>query len=96
MRHVHHKTWFKEGTSLFGADPMQWKFICPVCGHIASTKEWMDAGATSGAVAFSCIGRWQEGVGCDYSGGGFIGLNPVTVLHEDGTTQCVFEFALEG
>lgn len=80
--------WHAEGQRLFGDDIMQWKFVCPACGHVASVQDWKDAGATEGAVAFSCVGRYlpvcrdafAEGKGpCNYAGGGLIGLNPIDV-----------------
>lgn len=90
--------WLAEGRRLFGDDVLQWWFVCPSCGHVASVQDWKDAGAPEGAVAFSCVGRYtgaggektfaKKGGPCDYAGGGLIGLNPVEV---DGTR--VFAFA---
>lgn len=83
-----HNEWYAKGEQLFGADIMQWKFICPSCGHTASVQDWKDAGAPEGAVAFSCIGRYlpecneafAKGDGpCNYAGGGLIRLNPIDV-----------------
>lgn len=84
-----HFEWFAEGERLFGPGIMQWRFVCPSCGHIASVQDWKDAGAPEGAVAFSCIGRYLperseafggQGSGpCNYTGGGLIRLNPVDV-----------------
>lgn len=81
--------WMKEGERLFGKDMMQWRFICPSCGRIITVQEYKNAGAPTGAVAFSCIGRYdghdnvdafgREGKGCNYAGGGLIGINPVKV-----------------
>jgi len=95
--------WRAEASKRYGADPLKWKFRCPVCGYVASVQDWKDAGADSGAVAFSCVGRWKttgrdaftkSGEGpCNYAGGGLIHLNPIKVVQPDGTTQEVFEFA---
>lgn len=90
--------WNAEGCRLFGGNKMDWSFVCPCCGHVASTRDYEAAGAPSTAVAFSCVGRWTEkprgafekGPGpCDYAGGGLIGLNPVEV----GDNGRVFAFA---
>lgn len=101
---ITHAAWIAEATRLFGADPLGWRFKCPVCKHVACVKDWKDAGASEGAVAFSCVGRWlpkaekafdgkKVTVGpCDYAGGGLFRLNPVRVDH-DGTIHEVFEFA---
>jgi hypothetical protein len=82
--------WEIEGKKRFGDKMLDWKFKCPACGHIASVKDYKNAGAETGVVAFSCIGRYlkteprrafgEDGKGpCDYAGGGLIGLNPVEV-----------------
>ena len=93
--------WLAEGARRFGQDRMKWRFVCPSCEHEASTEDWKNAGAPSGAVAFSCVGRWAEPLAvemgtrpgpCNYAGGGLIGLNPVAVSDGDATTR-VFAFA---
>jgi hypothetical protein len=94
--------WEARGRGLFGPDEMKWAFVCPVCQHVATVKDWKDAGAPAGAVAFSCLGRFlaecrdafrEEGPGpCNYTGGGLIGLNPVRVTTSGGTID-VFDFA---
>lgn len=50
--------WRAKAAELFGEDWMKWKFVCPVCGHIASVQDWKDAGAPVQSAAFSCVGRW--------------------------------------
>lgn len=62
--------WLAEAERRYGADPMGWRFVCPACKHVASTKDYKDAGAPSSAVAFSCVGRWA-GIKRDA-----LGLNP--------------------
>ena len=97
-----HADWKAEAVRRFGADPLGWKFVCPSCGHVASVKDWKDAGAPEGAVAFSCIGRYtgaddaktfgRVGGHCNYTGGGLFRLNPVEVEFE-GKVEAVFAFA---
>lgn len=100
-RRLTHAEWIAEAERRFGPDAMKWRFVCPSCGHVASVKDWKDAGATEGMVAFSCVGRLlpkaaefgQRGKGpCNYAGGGLFRLNPVTVT-KDGKDHDVFEFA---
>lgn len=52
------EAWSAKGDELFGADFMKWKFVCPVCGHIATVQDWKGAGAPAQSAAFSCVGRW--------------------------------------
>jgi hypothetical protein len=100
-RTVSHAEWEAEAIRRFGADPLNWRFVCPSCGHVASVKDWKDSGAPQGAVAFSCVGRYGSHAKqifdktqgpCNYSGGGLFKLNPVTVVFEDGENMQTFEF----
>ena len=81
--------WEAEGTRRFGPDKMDWRFVCPCCGFVASARDYHVAGAPDTAVAFSCVGRWwahrreafERGKSpgpCNYAGGGLFRLNPVT------------------
>jgi hypothetical protein len=100
-RVVTEAAWRAEGAALFGADTSAWRFVCPSCGFVASVKDWRDAGARDGEIAFSCIGRHKgadgtrtfkrEGGPCDYAGGGLFLLNPVRVTHDGGHVD-LFEF----
>lgn len=76
------------GMERFGDDPMNFKFVCPSCGYVASAEDYKAAGAPETAVGFSCVGRWMKGdwsdntfnnAGgpCEYAGGGLIKLNPI-------------------
>ncbi len=105
---TNHKTitraeWIAEGTRRFGEAALAWRFVCPSCGHVATPKDWRDAKAPEGAVAFSCVGRYlsangdnafkRKGGPCNYAGGGLFKLNPVTVTDEEGKEHQVFAFA---
>jgi len=93
--------WRARAVALFGDDPMEWKFVCPSCGHVAAVKDWKDAGATEAEIAFSCLGRHlpnPKRIGekpgpCNYAGGGLFRLNPQEVISEDGSRTKVFDFA---
>jgi hypothetical protein len=94
--------WEAEAVRRFGLNRSRWRFVCPCCRHVASVRDWLEAGAPEGAVAFSCVGRWLpeprdafDGSGpgpCNYAGGGLIGLNPVSVWH-DNEMHHLFAFA---
>lgn len=95
--------WRAMAVSLFGENPMDWRFVCPACGHVATVAEWCKHHAPEGAVAFSCVGRWSgakreafgDGEGpCNYAGGGLICVNPVHVSDPAATKDLfVFQFA---
>lgn len=102
---THYETldaWQTKAQELFGTDQMLWRFICPVCSHIAKVADWHVAGASEGMVAFSCVGRLypdskaafeESGTGpCTYAGAGLFALNPVTVMN-DGKAHKLFQFA---
>lgn len=53
-------------TERWGADPMQWKVVCPSCGTVQSLQDFFDAAKPETAddknglarmAGFSCIGR---------------------------------------
>lgn len=76
------------GVRLFGEDRWNWRFVCPCCGHVATAKNYKEAGAPEGAVGYSCVGRWSgakrgalgEGPGpCNYAGGGLFAFGPVKI-----------------
>lgn len=102
-REVTYDQWQAEAIEMFGDERMAWRFVCPSCGHVASVRDYKNAGATAGQVGFSCIGRAlgagdehtfrKSGGPCNYAGGGLIGLNPVAVIFPDGKRIDVFEFA---
>lgn len=93
--------WRAEAKAKFGDDPLDWRFVCPVCKYEAANREWVEASASESA-AFSCVGRYRKsarrafgGTGpgpCDYAGGGLFVLNPVRVRQPDGTVIDAFEF----
>lgn len=93
--------WEAEARRRFGENAMDWKFVCPSCGHIASVADWKAAGATEGEVAFSCVGRHIEASQqmcrrpgpCNYAGGGLIRLNPVKIITGTEKSISVFAFA---
>jgi hypothetical protein len=93
--------WQAEARRRFGDDPMNWRFVCPSCGHVASVGDWKAVGASEGEVAFSCVGRHiasskrmcEKPGPCNYAGGGLIGLNPVVITTAPGKTTRVFAFA---
>lgn len=91
--------WRAEGIARFGS-PLLFRFVCPRCEHVASTmdfRDYKDKGAKIDHAATTCIGRWNDDpdVGCDWAAFGLLGtLNGgIRVIHPDGKSQLVFDFA---
>lgn len=103
MDNITQKDWMDEGRQLFGEDVKQWKFVCPMCGRIASVQDFLDAGADANDAFQECIGRHtgkgspQEGdsSGCNWAAYGFFGTagKGRKVIAEDGHEVEVFQFA---
>lgn len=101
------KDWLLEGKQLFGSDFMQWKFRCPMCGHVASIQEFKDAGADSPNAAYQeCIGRYlgagapgaEDGNpnGCNWAAFGLFGIpndKGRLILADDGSVVEAFDYA---
>ena len=54
--------WLAEGENLFGKAGRDWKYVCPLCGHIQSGKEFeertnLGVEEIQKKVGYSCIGR---------------------------------------
>lgn len=89
LRTVTWDQYIAEAKERFGPDHMNWKFVCPACGHIASVADYKAAGAPDSAVAFSCVGRWagakrgafEDGKDgpCDYAGAGLFCISLVKI-----------------
>jgi len=91
--------WTKLGTQLFGPDMMNWRFVCPACGNVATPKDFYpfrDKDANPNSATCECIGRYdghihvEMGVGkpCNYAGYGLIDLCPVRVMDGEEETRC--------
>jgi hypothetical protein len=100
------KEWMDRGSALFGADMMQWKFVCPSCGNVQSPEDlrkYKDQGATPDTARFSCIGRYDGRNGtvpmcsgaspCNYTTGGLLNISPVCVTNVEGVECWSFDFA---
>lgn len=99
--------WREEGTRRFGKDFMDWKFKCPMCGHVASIREFKDAGASDPNCAYQeCIGRYtgkgspkkDDDSGCNWAAYGLFGIpngKGIIVIADDDTGVECFDFAEE-
>lgn len=44
IKYPSYEDWTADGVRLFGGNMMQWRFVCPACGHVASVEDWARAG----------------------------------------------------
>ncbi len=90
--------WEAKGKELFGKDYMEWRFVCPGCGHIQAVKDfrqYKEQGANPNSATCECVGRYSGGKSwmrdnprktgepCDYAGYGLLRISPVTVVDND-------------
>ncbi|MBR1660545.1 MAG: hypothetical protein IJ705_09535 [Oscillospiraceae bacterium] len=104
MKYNAAEEWRVEGVRRFGRNIRKWRFKCPMCGHVASVQDFIDAGANSAECAYQeCLGRYtgkgapKEGdsTGCDWAAYGLFGIpkeHDVIVL-ESGVEMHVYPFA---
>lgn len=93
-REVKYADWYAEGLRRFGATN-KWEFKCANCGHVQTMDDFMGLVKDPNSVAaFSCLGRWKQGVGCNWTLGGLFQIHTLTV-DRDGEKFPVFEFSDE-
>lgn len=89
------KEWREKGKEIFGTDDFKkWQFVCPMCGNIQTYDDF--EGITDDPIQkfyFSCIGRFKDGVGCNWTLGGLFQIHETDVINEDGKKIPVFEFS---
>lgn len=87
--------WKAKAADLFGDDPKQWRFKCPMCGETQTWQDFIDNDIKEPETVFyySCIGRWVEGRGCDWTLGGLFRIHKVEVIDDKGNSVPVMEFA---
>lgn len=65
-------------------------FQCPKCKTIQSAKDLIEAGAgetfddVEKYLGFSCVGRWDESKGCNWTLGGLFQIHELEVVTPDG------------
>lgn len=97
-RQITLREFIAEGEKRFGEDRRKWLFLCPSCGTVQSSEDFRSVGQSDKEInrniAFSCIGRFDETKGCDWTLGGLLRIHTLEVLPPDGgDPQPYFEFA---
>lgn len=104
MKTMELKEWKETGKELYGEEPINWKWECPACGHVASAKEFDEFGEDPSRAYQNCIGRVNgkgtsngedNGYGCNWAAYGLFGTlgKGINIVTEDGHEVEVFEFA---
>ena len=91
---INYEDWLTELKNRFGNDAKKWAFKCPSCGNIQTAQDFIDNGIDSpeNKVYFNCIGRYVKDKGCNWSLGGLLQINKVSVM-KDAQIFPVFEMA---
>ncbi|WP_294203056.1 VVA0879 family protein [uncultured Chryseobacterium sp.] len=86
--------WIAALKNRFGEDPKQWRFKCVSCGGTQSIQDFLDNKVESpeDKVYYSCIGRYVDGRGCDWTLGGLFTIHKISVL-KSAKVIPVFEMA---
>lgn len=81
----------------FGSETHKWKFVCPRCKTAQSAEDLVAAGVSKDDVekyvGFSCIGRFDETKGCNWTLGGLFQLHDLEIETEDGKLHKHFDLA---
>lgn len=97
--------WFALGKKLYGDNVEDWRVRCPMCSHIATVKDFKEAGADGPDSAFvECLGRYTgksspvkgDSSGCNWAAYGLFGIpndKAYIVMFPDGDKSEVFPFA---
>lgn len=96
MKKILHKDWKKKGVELFGEDMKTWIFVCPKCKTKQTINDFVEKTDVPledipGYIAFSCIGRFNEYIGCDWTLGGLLQIHELEIELDDGIRRA-FEF----
>jgi len=87
MKTYTHEEWLDEAERRFGDDPRDWLFVCPRCKTEQCAWDFYEAGVKGSTIdkvlAFSCIGRFTDGKGCDWTLGGLFQIHEVEVEFGD-------------
>jgi hypothetical protein len=91
---IDYDIWLSQLKIKFGDDPKNWAFKCPSCGNIQNGHDFINNNIESpeSKVYYSCIGRYVKGIGCDWTLGGLLKINSVSVM-KDAQVFPVFEMA---
>jgi hypothetical protein len=91
---IDYDEWIIELHQRFGDDPEKWAFKCPNCGNIQTAQDFLNhmIEFPKSKVYNSCIGRYVDNIGCNWTLGGLFQIHKTSVL-KDAEVIPVFEMA---
>lgn len=86
--------WMAEGQRLFGEDRLDWRFRCPMCGHIQTGRQFQDAGKDPHRAYFNCASRFGLGgkKNCKWTTGGLLAIGGRYVIDKKYIPHLIFDF----
>ena len=100
--------WKCEAEERFGKSPKNWKFQCPVCGHVQTPLDFVEFSDDPANDAYTqCIGRvngkgtknqTDKGHGCNWAAYGLFGTagKGRIIIADSGKEVEIFDFANDG
>lgn len=90
-----YKDWLEMGKGLYGPDMLDWKFRCPVCGHVQALRDFHDAGVDPDYGTANCASRFGLGGDpqCRWTTGGALAVGGRIVINPNYIPQLIFDFA---
>ena len=89
--------WLERGKALYGPDMLDWKFVCPVCGHVQTLREFADGGVDPDYGVCNCASRFGLGgnENCQWTTGGALVIGGLYVINRNYIPVLVFDFAAD-
>lgn len=93
-----YKEYVEKKKELFGdGEPI---FVCPHCQTEQTPSDFekyteLKGNKKQGYVAFSCIGRFTQRMGCDWTLGGLFKMHEKEVTDDEGKVHMLFKFSGE-
>ena len=100
MKTIKIKDFVEEAKKRFGEDNKKWKFKCPKCGTTQSAEDFAKLDCFKDKkeeidkyLGFSCIGRFDDKIGCDWTLGGLFQIHDIEIEDKNGKMHKHFELA---
>ena len=97
MEVIDYEDFIKTAKQRFGEKSVDWKFVCPRCKTEQSARDLHELAGlpkkdVEKYIGFSCIGRFNGAMGCNWTLGGLFSIHEVEVA-KDGKNYPRFALA---